>query len=852
VESLPSTTAAGPAVPTPPAQPRQGARDARVSAARLRRAIGEVNAVHTLAQPTADWAGRLAWALDPEPVVLDAATWSTIEAAVQQRARTINALLADLYTHQDVLRRRVIPPEMVLGDPFFRRACVGLEPERASPATFLRFDLVKTAAGGWMFAESFANTTVGASFAVQNRRFLTQERGDFFAALPEFRTVTDFPLRLLEHLKRLSLRDTDNPTIVLLTSGPEDPNYFEHSFLARKMGLPLAQGGDLLVLEERVFFKTIGGLVPVDVIYRRMNDRHVDPVVFNTDRLVGVPGLVSSIRARRVAVANAIGCGVADNRALEAYLPRLTRYYFGERALLPGVPTYYCGDVDQLAVVHDDTDGSLALLPTQQTFHQVPTALPGCAAEHRRQVLRELARQPHAYVARIAPQIAVTQAPTLGRGPREVRLSCFALCDGRDIEVMPGGLVHLLPTDRAEEPMGWQVGDTADVVVLASESGPAPEAVAPPPPRVRPLALGSRAADNLFWAGRYAERAEATARILSLVQDVGLEEITRREYRAWLPVWRGVLEATGNSGFLGQTDAPGLTPGLAWAMTLDAGNSSSLLTSVRAARDNSLVARDFFSPETWGVLSRLGDKLDELAGHSRHTPEARRDCADTAVTATLDGLAAFFGTVDRTMVHDSGWNFFQIGMHLERAVMTCCALRHALAEAETAARKKRREEADLTALVRLLSSQDAYRRTYQASTEPLFVAELFLLHRQAPKSIYACLLGVRDALEAISSNTGTADEPPLDATWAVLERLDALRLDQYFAQRTDSPRLAPLPGANGGDEGETTSPAGNEPAENRRLAEHVDDLLARLYSLGSSMHDFYFSHQSRLAPGATR
>lgn len=813
------------------------------AAARLQRAIGELNAAHTVGRGTDDGSGTLAWALDPEPVVLEAGDWAVIEAAVQQRARTINAFLSDLYTHQNVLRQRVVPADLVLGDPFFRRACVGLEPGRASPATLLRFDLVKTAAGGWMFAESFANTTVGASFAVQNRRFLAQERGDLFASLPEFRTVTDFPLRLLEHLKRLSLRDTDNPTIVLLTTGPEDPNFFEHSFLARKMGLPLAQGADLLVLEERVFFKTIAGLVPVDVIYRRMSDRHVDPVVFNTDRLTGVPGLVGSIRARRVSVANAIGCGVADNRALEAYLPRLARYYFGERVRLPGVPTYYCGDVDQLAVVHDDADGALALLPAQAAL-DLPAALPGCPAEHRRRVLRELAAQPHAYVARVPPALALASAPALGRGAREVRLSCFALCDGRDVAVMPGGLVHLLAADRAEEPPGWQIGDTADLVVLAEPDAPAPPGSNTSAPRVRPLALGSRAADNLFWSGRYAERAEATARILSLVQDVGLEEITRREYRAWVPVWRGVLDATGNAGLLGQTDAPGLTPELAWAMTLDTGNASSLRASLRAARDNTFASRDFFSPETWGVLNRLGERLDALAARGRGAPEPRRECASEAIAGALDGLAAFFGTVDRTMVHDAGWNFFQAGMHLERAVMTGCALRHALAEAEAAARDNRREDADLTALVRLLSSQDAYRRTFQASTEPLFVAELFLLHREAPKSIYACLLGVRDALEAISSATGAADEPPLEATWRILARLDALRLDQHFTQRTDSPRLAPVPA--GIADAEPLSQGGGE----RTLAEQLDELLARLYSLGSAVHDFYFSHQARLAPGA--
>ena len=828
-----------------PAPPRLAARAARQAASRLRRAIGDLNAAHTAGRVPADRGGTLAWALDPEPLVLDGATWSTIESAVQQRARTVNAFLADLYNEQNVLHQRVVPADLVLGDPFFRRACVGLEPRRASPATLLRFDLLRTAVGGWMFVESHANTPVGASFAVQNRRLLTQERGDLFASLPGFRSVADFPLRLLDHLKRLSPRDTDNPRIVLLTGGPEDPNYFEHSFLARKMGLPLARGADLLVLEERVFFRTIAGLVPVDVIYRRMSDAHADPVVFDTDRLSGVPGLVGSIRARRVAVANAIGCGIADNRAIEAYLPRLTRYYFGERVLLPGVATHYCGDIDQLAVVHDDMDGALALLPTQAARPEFPAALPGCPARLRRRVLRLIGQQPHAYVARAMPAPATLSTPALGGGLRELRLSCFALCEGRTIEVMPGGMVHLVPADRAAEPPGWQVGDTADLVVIASEAAPAPAPSTVSTPRVRPLALGSRAADNLFWAGRYAERAEATARILSLVQDVGLEEISRHEHRGWFPVWRGVLDATGNPTLLDASEAPGLTADLAWRMTLDPGRASSLLVSVQAARDNTTASRDFFSPETCAVLARLGEHLDALSEQGRRATEARRELAGTAIHAALDGLAAFFGTVDRTMVHDAGWNFFQAGMHLERAFMTCGALRHALAEAESAARENRREEADLAALVRLLSSQDAYRRAYQATAEPLFVAELFLLHRAAPKSIHACLLGVRSALEAISAEAGVTDAPPLTAARGILDSLDALPLERYFAQRTDSPRLTPRPSPAGACP--TDSPPA--PPDLRPLSSILGDLLVRLSTLGAVVHDFYCSHQDRLAPG---
>lgn len=804
---------------------------------RLRRGVRELDAALSLAGGATDNATGLEWTLDPEPLLLDSTTWELIEGAVRQRARLVNALLVDLYGAQEVLRQRLVPADLVFGDPFFRRPCVGLEPGRASPATVLRFDLMQTATAGWVFVDAFANTPIGAGFAVQNRRFLAQERGEYFAALPEFRTVTDFPVRLLEHLERLSPRQTDNPNAVVLTAGPADPNFFEHSFLARKMGLPLAQGGDLLVLEDRVYFRTVGGLVPVDVVYRRVNDAHVDPVALPTDRLTGVPGLIASIRARRVAVANAIGAGVADNRALEAYLPRLMRFFLGERPILPGVTTYDCGDPDQLAVALD-AGNSFALVPAQAAQVELPSALPGAPGRLRRRVLARLRADPHRYVARQLPEPAVSKTK---EGRREIRLSCYALCEGRHVTVMPGGLVRLLPAARPLDPPGWQVGATADLVVLAADPDVPGEEPAGPPDRVRPWLLGSRVADHLYWAGRYAERAEGTARILSLIEDVALEEISQQERRAWFPIWRGVLEATGHAGVARATESAWFTAGLAWHMALDGTNASSLLASVRAARDNALQCREIFSPETWGVISRVGEKLGQLAarGANRRAP-ARRALAAEAVGVALDGLAAFFGTVDRTMLHDTGWQFFQIGMHLERAIMTCSGLRHALAEAERAERGHRRARADFGALVRMLSSQDAYRRTYQARIEPLFVAELFLRNRAAPKSITACLLAVRDGLAAIS---GSIDEPrgeatPLVATQALLARLDALDLRHFFAQQTDSPRF---------DEpaGQPARPAAVAPDD---LAAWLAELSRELGELGVGLHDFYVSHQARFAP----
>ncbi len=823
--------------------PRSGSSSARDLAARLRRGVRELDAAYTIgAVPEA---GRLEWSISSAPVLIEAEEWRVVEAAVRQRARLVNSLLADLYGKQETLRLRLLPPELALADPFFRRPCVGLEPGRASRATLLRFDLARSAAGGWVFLETFANTPIGAAFAVQNRRLMLQENAEFYAALPDFQHVIDFPLRLLDHLRRLAPGGNEQPNIVVLTAGPHDPAYLEHSFLARKMGLPLAQGGDLLVLEQRVYFKTVAGLVPVDVVYRRINDCDVDPVVFPTRLLTGIPGLVGSIRAGRVAVANAIGAGVADSRALEAYLPRLLRFFLGERPVLPGARTLYCGDVDQLAVVGDDTEARLSLEPAQGSRADLPRFMRGGTPQQRRRALEAIRRQPHAYVARDLPE---ADAPRASRPARQ-RLSCFALCEGRRIEVMAGGLLRFLPVKSRADPPGWQAGDTADLVVLSpSEGPPAPEPERPPE-RVKPLLLGSRAADNLFWAGRYSERAEGTARILSIIRDVGLEEISRRERPAWFPVWQGLLEATGHGGVMRPGGPAWFTPALAWHMTLDADNPSSLLRATGSARHNTLQCRDYFSPETWGVINRLCEALDDLAARGARATAARRGLAKEAVGRVLDGFAAFFGTIDRTMLHDTGWQFFQIGMHLERALMTCASFRHALLEAEAAERDNRRGDADLTALVRMLSSQDAYRRTFHARAEPLFVAEFFLLNEQAPKSVHACFAHVNACLATVSRLTGQGDDPPLVQARAILAMLDGLDLGRVFSQRTDSPRFerggdAPRPPAAAAARVVSTREGGDE-----TFADWLDRLLDRINHLGAALHDFYFSHQARLAPG---
>ncbi len=766
------------------------------------------------------------WQLEPHPLILASDEWRTLENAALQRARLINALLADVYNEQAALRAGVLPPELILGDPYYRRPCLRLEPARVDPATVLRFDLARTTEG-WVFTGTRANTPIGFSYAVQNRRFLSQEAGELYGALPEYRNIIDFPLQLLAALHALSPRTGGDASIVLLTAGPQDPFYSEHSFLARKMGLPLARGDDLLVLDNRVYFKTVAGLEPVDVIYRRLNDAHIDPVVFSTDReSVGVPGLLQCIRHGNVAIANAIGTGLAESRSLDAFLPALMPFYLGEKPLLPSLPTLACGDPDQLQQIIDAPDFQVRPAHDPRLGAPAPDLTPGPDG-----LPAALARNPHQFVAQKVPAFQ-----PLDNGlahPVGCTLSLYVLTQGRQHIAMPGGLVHL----GAAGPPRDRVGHTADAIVLldpATERDDSAHEVRPP--GVPHNVLGSRAAENLFWLGRYIERAEITARMLSIVDDVALEETPGRDRHRWLPIWRGLFEAAGHPA---EKASPSehvqnaLSIDQLWRLTLTSRHPSSLYSSIGIACENGRQLRDHVSPECWAILSRLHARLETLRRPDSAadgttplfaSPELRRQNALASAEIVASEINAFIGTAERTLLHDASWHFMRIGRYLERALMTCSALRHPLGALDDEIRLRPdapRNNPELSALLRMLGSQDAYRRIYQTTTRPRYVAALLLQHSDAPRSICHNLRSICGSLRAIRMRLPGADHSALDAATDIIHTLETLPLDRYFSG-FDPQKPAPP------------------------LGQTLLTLLERLYSLHPLLSDHYFSHQAHI------
>jgi len=782
----------------------------------------------------------LFWDLDPVPRVIEPTEWTQLEAGLIQRARFVNAFLVDIYSRQQVLIQKLLPPEIILSDPCYRRPCLHLEAERNQPATLLRFDLIHTSRG-WQFSGTHADSPAGLGFAVQNRRFLSQEASDIYGKLPDYHSIINFPLNLLESLRQLAPHSNPAPSIVVLTAGPHEPFYLEHSFLARKMGLPLARGDDLLVLDNWVYFKTINGLERVDVIYRRLNDAHIDPVVFSTDReTAGVPGLMQCIRRGNVAVANSIGSGVADSRALDAYLPQLMRFYLGERPLIPSVPTLTCGDTDQLDEILESS-GEMAVLPN----HDHRAGDPRLVAQKgplldKNGLAREVRENPYGYVARRQPWLGAASPETPASD--SFHLSAFVLSHKGAYSVLPGGLARpgntSLPIDR--------IGACADTLVLQGDTvsvDEGPDVDRPSEPH-RPHALGSRAAETLFWLGRYLERAEATARMLVIFEDVALEEIPARDRRYWIPIWRGLLEATGHSQ---ESISPPANPlqvlssDLHWRMTLSPEHPSSIASSIAVAAENGRQLRDFISPEAWVLLSRLANKINSLQqGHL--TPSRKRKNASQAMNLVLTDVNAFIATAERTMLMDAGWEFFLMGCHLERAIMACSALRPILGKLddlaagqgtpELVARAQSGDAPELSALLRMLGSQDAYRRLYQSASQPGLVTALFLVQENVPRSLMYNLQRIRRSVRVVATSTPQEqDEAVVAAVDELLRFLRELPIQDFFRARKTQESSAD--------------------SARSSLGELLAHLLDRLFDLHPLLSDHYFSHQARALQRAT-
>ncbi|MHB8746373.1 MAG: circularly permuted type 2 ATP-grasp protein [Gammaproteobacteria bacterium] len=398
------------------------------------------------------------------PRIIDAQEWLLIERGLKQRIHALNLFVQDIYHQQNILRDRIVPRELILSATSYRPQCVGLNVPRDIWCHITGTDLIRDSDGQFYVLEDNLRCPSGVSYVLENRHVLKRTFPKVFEA-SRVRAVDDYPSRLLETLEYIATGNQTAPTAVLLTPGIYNSAYFEHSFLAQQMGIELVEGRDLAVFNGHVHMRTTHGFQQVDVIYRRIDDDFIDPLAFRRDSLLGVPGLMDVYRAGGVALANAPGTGIADDKAVYAFIPQIIKYYLDEEALLPNVPTYLCGDDKQRGHVLANLD-KLVVKATNESGGYGMLIGPHATPEQRQEFHTRICANPRNYIAQ--PTLSLSRAPVLienGIEGRHVDLRPYILY-GKDIYVMPGGLTRVALKKNSLVVNSSQGGGTKDTWVL--------------------------------------------------------------------------------------------------------------------------------------------------------------------------------------------------------------------------------------------------------------------------------------------------------------------------------------------------------------------------------------------------
>jgi uncharacterized circularly permuted ATP-grasp superfamily protein/uncharacterized alpha-E superfamily protein len=735
-----------------------------------------------------------AWSIDILPLLIPADEWRYIEAGIIQRAQLLSLLLEDLYGSQDLVAQGHFPAALLYANPAFLRPLVGVRVPAHSYLHMLAVDLARSPDGQWWVLADRTQAPSGSGYALENRTIVSDVLPDLFRTSNVLRLA---PFFRAQREALTSLAQRNNPRIVLLTPGPFNETYFEHSYIARYLGFTLVEGADLTVRDGCVYLKTVDGLEQVDVILRRVDDSFCDPLELRGDSLLGVPGLVEAIVAGNVKVANALGSGLIETAAVMPFLPGLSRRLLGEKLKLPSVATWWCGQPYALDWVLNHLD-SVVVKPAFPSRGMEPVFGAELPRAEKGRFAEQLRARPHEYVAQ--EQIALSTAPVWGNGhlsSRSLVLRTYVLNTGSGWIALPGGLVRVAETEGSVVSM-QRGGHSKDAWVLWDSPV---DTFSMLHPRNEPVELRrvsrvvpSGVADNVFWLGRYAERAENIARILR-----PMTSRVRRAEEAELGCLirlHSCLESRHSKLPKAKDRRPTsleLEQEMISVMT-DAERPDSLASTLAEVSRIGGNVRERLSADMMFLIGQLRDsiQIEHRAQFLEHP---------AILTACLELLSAFSGMERENINRGLGWLFMTIGRRLERAIYLTRQLR------EITTPLAEQDWPLLECLLEVADSSMTYRTRYYTTLQPLALLDVLMadetnprsldfqlshlvdLYQKLPRHLPEDLQAMRDALALLRSFDLRELKYPLPGAATVADGSDGLTRLQRFLRELE--RLLP-------------------------------------------------------------
>lgn len=675
------------------------------------------------------------WELDPIPLLLHDNDWAHVETGLQQRAELFNLILDDLYGNQNLLKNNLLPLELIYNHSGFLRPCHGIKRPNKHLLRIFSADLARGPDGQMWVLRDRTQAPSGMGYALENRTAMARVMPTLFNEC-NVRRMANFFRTVQAGLSEIAPRQQGDPRVVMLTPGPYNATYFEHAYLASYLGYTLVQGDDLTVRNGQVWLKSIDGLQPVDIILRRVNDDYCDPLELNEESQLGVAGLLEAVRLGNVAVANPLGSSVLENPGLMAFLPNVSRYLLNEDLKLPSAATWWCGQTQERQYVLDNLE-KLVISPIyqQQGTHRVFGAL--LSKSEQETWRNRILANPEGYVGQ--ERVSFATAPSFIKEKLEPRysvLSTFAVSHQNAFAIMPGGLTRSAP-ERGNFVVStqtlvmskdtWVMSEVPEAhVSLWQQTGH----------RATPFGVGtlpSRAAENLFWVGRYAERAEGTVRLLRAVLS-NLTDKRDDESAATHQCRRALLRALTiitdtRPGFVGKGAANRLRYPEKEILDVvrNEKRPGSLAFTHQSLMQSAFAIRDRWSTDTWRVIDNIEGQWSAIQAHSSI---GLRE-VQSALNAVLTGLLAFTGLTQESMTRELGWRLLDTGRRIERSLLQISLLRATLVTPYDGFEGQLLQETVLSVMESLIT----HRRRYRAYLNLQTILELLLHDETNPRAL---------------------------------------------------------------------------------------------------------------------